>query len=134
MLENVYHWVIFDCPHKYARKLLPHSIKLLFLQSFNIYVFYFKICCKNLFEFKYFHILADGDINEVLIKTLAEAHANTNTKLEVVHEMFRKPQVISFYGIHIYLLYLFNFFRTLPEYCTIKIWDRRSFGWIVLKN
>ncbi|XP_065368197.1 probable nuclear hormone receptor HR3 isoform X1 [Calliphora vicina] len=38
---------------------------------------------------------ADGDINDVLIKTLAEAHANTNTKLEVVHEMFRKPQDIS---------------------------------------
>lgn len=37
----------------------------------------------------------DGDINEVLIKTLAEAHANTNTKLEVIHEMFRKPQDVS---------------------------------------
>lgn len=36
---------------------------------------------------------AEGDINDVLIKTLAEAHANTNIKLEVVHEMFRKPQV-----------------------------------------
>lgn len=36
---------------------------------------------------------AEGDINEVLIKTLAEAHANTNLKLDVVHEMFRKPQV-----------------------------------------
>lgn len=36
---------------------------------------------------------ADGDINDVLIKTLAEAHANTNTKLESVHDMFRKPQV-----------------------------------------
>ncbi|TMW54702.1 hypothetical protein DOY81_000233 [Sarcophaga bullata] len=40
-------------------------------------------------------IKPDGDINDVLIKTLAEAHANTNTKLEVVHEMFRKPQDIS---------------------------------------
>ncbi|XP_037916386.1 probable nuclear hormone receptor HR3 isoform X3 [Hermetia illucens] len=38
---------------------------------------------------------ADGDINDVLTKTLAEAHANTNTKLEIVHEMFRKPQDIS---------------------------------------
>ncbi|XP_055921498.1 probable nuclear hormone receptor HR3 isoform X2 [Eupeodes corollae] len=38
---------------------------------------------------------ADGDINEVLIKTLAEAHANTNTKLEIVHEMFRKPQDVT---------------------------------------
>lgn len=37
----------------------------------------------------------DGDINDVLTKTLAEAHANTNTKLEIVHEMFRKPQDIS---------------------------------------
>lgn len=37
--------------------------------------------------------LAEGDINDVLIKTLAEAHANTNIKLEVVHDMFRKPQV-----------------------------------------
>lgn len=36
---------------------------------------------------------AEGDINEVLLKTLAEAHANTNIKLEIVHEMFRKPQV-----------------------------------------
>ncbi|XP_034650947.1 probable nuclear hormone receptor HR3 isoform X2 [Drosophila subobscura] len=38
---------------------------------------------------------ADGDINDVLIKTLAEAHANTNTKLEAVHDMFRKQQDIS---------------------------------------
>ncbi|XP_055680016.1 probable nuclear hormone receptor HR3 isoform X4 [Lutzomyia longipalpis] len=37
----------------------------------------------------------EGDINEVLIKTLAEAHANTNLKLEVVHDMFRKPQDMS---------------------------------------
>lgn len=36
---------------------------------------------------------AEGDINDVLIKTLAEAHANTNIKLDAVHEMFRKPQV-----------------------------------------
>lgn len=40
-----------------------------------------------------FSFSAESDINEVLIKTLAEAHANTNVKLEVVHEMFRKPQV-----------------------------------------
>ncbi|KFB44899.1 nuclear receptor 3 [Anopheles sinensis] len=38
------------------------------------------------------NVLAEGDINDVLIKTLAEAHANTNHKLEIVHEMFRKPQ------------------------------------------
>ncbi|XP_014086984.2 nuclear receptor ROR-alpha isoform X1 [Bactrocera oleae] len=38
---------------------------------------------------------ADGDINDVLIKTLAEAHANTSTKLEAVHDMFRKSQDIS---------------------------------------
>ncbi|XP_070506342.1 probable nuclear hormone receptor HR3 isoform X2 [Chironomus tepperi] len=38
---------------------------------------------------------AEGDINDVLIKTLAEAHANTNIKLEVVHEMFRKTQDVS---------------------------------------
>ncbi|XP_023159884.2 probable nuclear hormone receptor HR3 isoform X1 [Drosophila hydei] len=38
---------------------------------------------------------ADGDINDVLIKTLAEAHANTNTKLESVHDMFRKPQDLA---------------------------------------
>ncbi|XP_035904824.1 probable nuclear hormone receptor HR3 isoform X6 [Anopheles stephensi] len=37
----------------------------------------------------------EGDINDVLIKTLAEAHANTNHKLEIVHEMFRKPQDVS---------------------------------------
>lgn len=37
----------------------------------------------------------EGDINDVLIKTLAEAHANTNIKLEVVHEMFRKTQDVS---------------------------------------
>lgn len=37
--------------------------------------------------------LAEGNINDVLIKTLAEAHATTNLKLEIVHEMFRKPQV-----------------------------------------
>lgn len=40
---------------------------------------------------------AEGDINEVLLKTLAEAHANTNIKLEIVHEMFRKPQVRTAY-------------------------------------
>ncbi|XP_055319954.1 probable nuclear hormone receptor HR3 isoform X8 [Sitodiplosis mosellana] len=37
----------------------------------------------------------EGNINDVLIKTLAEAHANTNPKLEFVHEMFRKPQDLS---------------------------------------
>ncbi|XP_050669201.1 probable nuclear hormone receptor HR3 isoform X3 [Leptidea sinapis] len=34
---------------------------------------------------------AEGDISKVLVKSLAEAHANTNTKLEYIHEMFRKP-------------------------------------------
>ncbi|XP_065081074.1 probable nuclear hormone receptor HR3 isoform X4 [Ochlerotatus camptorhynchus] len=38
---------------------------------------------------------AEGDINDVLIKTLAEAHANTNHKLDVVHEMFRKSQDVT---------------------------------------
>ncbi|XP_037049462.1 probable nuclear hormone receptor HR3 isoform X6 [Bradysia coprophila] len=38
---------------------------------------------------------SEGDINAVLIKTLAEAHANTNLKLDIVHEMFRKPQDVS---------------------------------------
>lgn len=47
-----------------------------------------------------FRKTADGDINDVLIKTLAEAHANTNTKLEVVHEMFRKPQVSLIINLH----------------------------------
>lgn len=42
----------------------------------------------------YFVILGEGNVNDLLIKTLAEAHANTNPKLEHVHEMFRKPQVI----------------------------------------
>lgn len=41
----------------------------------------------------FYLILGEGDINAVLIKTLAEAHANTNLKLDIVHEMFRKPQV-----------------------------------------
>lgn len=36
---------------------------------------------------------ADGDINDVMIKTLSEAHANTNTKLEDLQLSFRKPQV-----------------------------------------
>ncbi|XP_039747837.1 probable nuclear hormone receptor HR3 isoform X8 [Pararge aegeria] len=35
---------------------------------------------------------AEGDISKVLVKSLAEAHANTNPKLEFIHEMFRKPQ------------------------------------------
>lgn len=39
--------------------------------------------------------LGEGDINEVLIKTLAEAHANTNLKLDIVHEMLRKGVVSS---------------------------------------
>jgi nuclear receptor subfamily 1 group F protein 4 len=34
----------------------------------------------------------DGDINDVMIKTLSEAHANTNTKLEDLQLSFRKPQ------------------------------------------
>nr|XP_019547462.2 probable nuclear hormone receptor HR3 isoform X2 [Aedes albopictus] len=38
---------------------------------------------------------AEGDINDVLIKTLAEAHANTNHKLEIVHDMFRKSQDVT---------------------------------------
>ncbi|CAO1394344.1 unnamed protein product [Diamesa tonsa] len=37
----------------------------------------------------------EGDINDVLIKTLAEAHANTNIKLDIVHEAFRKPAQMS---------------------------------------
>lgn len=37
--------------------------------------------------------LGEGDINEVLIKTLAEAHANTNLKLDTVNEMLRKGVV-----------------------------------------
>lgn len=41
----------------------------------------------------FFFSAAEGDINDVLIKTLSEAHLNTNVKLEVVHEMFRKQQV-----------------------------------------
>ncbi|XP_039747831.1 probable nuclear hormone receptor HR3 isoform X2 [Pararge aegeria] len=35
---------------------------------------------------------SEGDISKVLVKSLAEAHANTNPKLEFIHEMFRKPQ------------------------------------------
>lgn len=47
----------------------------------------------EIFCFFFIVLTAEGDINDVLIKTLAEAHANTNHKLELVHEMFRKPQV-----------------------------------------
>lgn len=36
---------------------------------------------------------AAGDINDVMIKTLTEAHATTNIKLEDLQAMFRKPQV-----------------------------------------
>ncbi|XP_061726680.1 probable nuclear hormone receptor HR3 isoform X6 [Cydia pomonella] len=38
---------------------------------------------------------AEGDISKVLVKSLAEAHANTNPKLEFIHEMFRKPIDVS---------------------------------------
>ncbi|XP_026483606.1 probable nuclear hormone receptor HR3 isoform X3 [Vanessa tameamea] len=34
---------------------------------------------------------SEGDISKVLVKSLAEAHTNTNPKLEYIHEMFRKP-------------------------------------------
>ncbi|XP_045486631.1 probable nuclear hormone receptor HR3 isoform X6 [Pieris rapae] len=34
---------------------------------------------------------AEGDLSKMLVKSLAEAHANTNPKLEYIHEMFRKP-------------------------------------------
>lgn len=37
----------------------------------------------------------EGDISKVLVKSLAEAHANTNPKLEYIHEMFSKPQDVS---------------------------------------
>lgn len=45
---------------------------------------------------RFIFVTAEGDINDVLIKTLAEAHANTNPKLDEVHEKFRKPQVMFF--------------------------------------
>ncbi|KAL4717884.1 hypothetical protein ACJJTC_005729 [Scirpophaga incertulas] len=38
---------------------------------------------------------AEGDISKVLVKSLAEAHTNTNPKLEYIHEMFRKPPDVS---------------------------------------
>ncbi|XP_053621076.1 probable nuclear hormone receptor HR3 isoform X3 [Plodia interpunctella] len=38
---------------------------------------------------------SEGDISKVLVKSLAEAHANTNPKLEFIHEMFRKPPDVS---------------------------------------
>ncbi|XP_032525066.1 probable nuclear hormone receptor HR3 isoform X12 [Danaus plexippus] len=38
---------------------------------------------------------AEGEISKVLVKSLAEAHANTNPKLEYIHEMFRKPPDVS---------------------------------------
>ncbi|XP_045486626.1 probable nuclear hormone receptor HR3 isoform X2 [Pieris rapae] len=34
---------------------------------------------------------SEGDLSKMLVKSLAEAHANTNPKLEYIHEMFRKP-------------------------------------------
>ncbi|XP_030022274.1 probable nuclear hormone receptor HR3 isoform X6 [Manduca sexta] len=37
----------------------------------------------------------EGDISKVLVKSLAEAHANTNPKLEYINEMFSKPQDVS---------------------------------------
>ncbi|KAJ0170233.1 hypothetical protein K1T71_014161 [Dendrolimus kikuchii] len=37
----------------------------------------------------------EGDISKVLVKSLAEAHANTNPKLEFIHEMFSKPPDVS---------------------------------------
>lgn len=54
---------------------------------------------------------ADGDINDVLIKTLAEAHANTNTKLEAVRHVPKaageclslKPESIPLIMEHIFL-------------------------------
>ncbi|KAJ2938289.1 hypothetical protein O0L34_g13201 [Tuta absoluta] len=38
---------------------------------------------------------SEGDISKVLVKSLAEAHANTNPKLEYIHEMFRKPPDVN---------------------------------------
>ncbi|XP_012551819.1 hormone receptor 3 isoform X1 [Bombyx mori] len=37
----------------------------------------------------------EGDISKVLVKSLTEAHANTNPKLDYIHEMFGKPQDVS---------------------------------------
>lgn len=58
----------------------------------------------NLFIF-----LAEGDINDVLIKTLAEAHANTNLKLDIVNEMFRKSQVSKGKSLLFFLQTFTNF-------------------------
>lgn len=68
----------------------------------NSSIFYFIIF--------FFSQTAEGDINEVLIKTLAEAHANTNLKLDVVHEMFRKPQVSQEHSIPPKGLFNWRFF------------------------
>ncbi|XP_030379564.1 probable nuclear hormone receptor HR3 isoform X2 [Scaptodrosophila lebanonensis] len=62
--------------------------------SHGAYCSNFKTRRANIY-LSYVTLSADGDINDVLIKTLAEAHANTNTKLEVVHDMFRKSQDLS---------------------------------------
>lgn len=60
-------------------------------------LFYESQCVEKKITFNFFILFTgEGDINDVLIKTLAEAHANTNLKLEIVHEMFRKPQVNRF--------------------------------------
>lgn len=84
-------------------------------------------------------ISAEGDINDVLIKTLAEAHANTNVKLEVVHELFRKPQVglvtlrsrrdpngRSFNWL---LMFPLTSFRTWPSCFITRTCARRIYGW-----
>lgn len=42
-----------------------------------------------------FFFTVEGDISKVLVKSLTEAHANTNPKLDYIHEMFGKPQDVS---------------------------------------
>lgn len=70
---------------------------------------------------------AEGNINDVLIKTLAEAHANTNLKLEYVNEMFRKPQVIYITLISCHFsanrLNTFVFFYILRLRFPMCFWD-----------
>lgn len=83
----------------------------------------------------------EGDINDVLIKTLAEAHANTNLKLEIVHEMLRKNQVSNqLGGVGLVIHYHYNKFghntilRIRDECNSTRAWDRRTCGWTVPKN
>lgn len=80
----------------------------IFCFLFFLFVYKFN---KNYLLIIFLIFSAEGDINDVLIKTLAEAHANTNLKLDIVNEMFRKSQVSKGKSLIFFLKFFVHFYN-----------------------